>query len=319
MSTGVKLKGDKKLRDALFTPEAMSHPAKAHLGMMWEIVERYTEPGQWVLDPFGGVGSTLIATLMGRNVVCVEMEQHFLDPMKASWAKMRQHGPMLGHTMGEAVMLKGDARCLPLGSVDGIVTSPPYEGTEQHDKRSLSPVEIQKRAELFGKASGENFNTPGRLRAIQRSYSGYTRPDTIITSPPYGHESVVNKGRPGESVVASEKFGYLEYYSDAKLNIGNMKNSAYWEAMAEVYSECYRVLRPGGTLVLILKGFTRDGEYVDLPQQTSDMVEPIGFREFDRWERELWTLSFWRILQKRRDPQAFDDRLKYETILGFRR
>jgi hypothetical protein len=72
-------------------------------------------------------------------------------------------------------------------------------------------------------------------------------------------------------------------------------------------------------MALVVKGFTRDGKYVDLPQQTVDLVESLGFTLFDRWERELWNLSFWRILQQRRDPEAFDERLRYETVLAFRR
>jgi hypothetical protein len=38
----------------------------------------------------------------------------------------------------------------------------------------------------------------------------------------------------------------------------------------------------------------------------------------DMWERELWNLSFWRILQQRRDPAAFDERLRYEQVLVMR-
>ena len=46
----VKLKPDKVLRDRFFTQESYSHPAKGHLGLWWEILERYTRPGEWVLD-----------------------------------------------------------------------------------------------------------------------------------------------------------------------------------------------------------------------------------------------------------------------------
>tara|TARA_Y100000310_G_scaffold298278_1_gene332096 strand:- start:131 stop:469 length:339 start_codon:yes stop_codon:yes gene_type:complete len=106
---------------------------------------------------------------------------------------------------------------------------------------------------------------------------------------------------------------------DTAGNIGNMRGDTYWSAMRQVYSECYRILRPGGILCLILKGFTRDGKYVDLPTQTAEMVQELGFAPHDHWRRELWALSFWRILQKRRDPAAFDDRLKYEEVYAFRR
>ena len=125
----IKLKNDKKLRDRFFVPSAYQHPAKGHLGMWWEILERYTEEGDWVLDPMGGIGSSLLGCLMRRNVICVELEQHFIEPMLASWGKMQQQA-MLGHEMGQAIIIRGDARALPLNGVDGIISSPPYEGAE---------------------------------------------------------------------------------------------------------------------------------------------------------------------------------------------
>jgi len=97
------------------------------------------------------------------------------------------------------------------------------------------------------------------------------------------------------------------------------KRSDYWTEISKVYSECRRVLKPGGLLILVLKGFTRNGKYVDLPLQTRQCCEALDFRFVEQWERELWNLSFWRILQKRRDPAAFDDRLRYESVLVMER
>ena len=80
---------------------------------MWQtMIERYSKPGDLVLDPMAGTGVTMLAALMGRNVVCVELEQHFVDPMRRSWAKMQQH-PMLGFTTGSVCIIRGDARALP--------------------------------------------------------------------------------------------------------------------------------------------------------------------------------------------------------------
>jgi len=348
----------------------------------------------------GGIGSTLFAALLGRNVVCVEMEQHFLGPMIASWAKMRQHGPMLGHTMGEALILRGDARCLPLGSVDGIVTSPPYEGvvsgggkgidwtksvrdgdTSHHPSKQpggtgsgelsyTRPDTIITSPPYEGSIQGEpgidwtkvdggqrdRTKEPG-IESVKRGLSGYTRPHVAVFSPPYEamisdkdeRYKLYNNGGKGQgagytrpdAIITSPPFsdprnddldrsirvssGKLpkvgdatkEWHYSGNTNIGNLKNKDYWAAMKQVYSECHRVLKPGGTMVLIVKGFTRDGQYIDLPQQTAGLVETLGFKQFDRWERELWNLSFWRILQQRRDPQAFDDRLRYESVIAF--
>lgn len=94
--TSIRYRNDKRLRDKLFTAESYQHPAKGHLGLWQTIIEKYTKEGDTILDPMSGVGATLTAALMGRNVICVELEPHFIAPMKASWEKMRQH-PMLGH------------------------------------------------------------------------------------------------------------------------------------------------------------------------------------------------------------------------------
>ena len=72
-------------------------------------------------------------------------------------------------------------------------------------------------------------------------------------------------------------------------------------------------------MALVLKGFTRDGVYQDLPTQTLELCQSLGFEPVDRWRRELWSLSFWRILQKRRSPDTFDDRLNFEEVLAFRK
>ena len=98
-------------------------------------------------------------------------------------------------------------------------------------------------------------------------------------------------------------------------------------------------------MALVVKGFTRGGMYVDLPQETIAMCESLGFKFFDHWKRELWTLSFWRNLQstdaeetviahqggmldipvveikkmKRVNNGRMDDRLRYEEIIAFRK
>jgi len=298
----MRLKGDTPLRRRLFVPEAMQHPAKGHLGLWEAIIDQYTQPGEWILDPMAGIGGTLMGALMGRNVVAVELEEHFVQPMKASWAKMRAK-PMLGCEMGCVVILRGDARALPLGRVDGIVTSPPYEGGGHH---------------------GGAFDTWGGVQEAIGWKGGYTRPvDAVVTSPPYqnredGGGLIAEKGEGGFHPYTREPTVYWHTQRD-QTNIGNLRGDRYWAAMEQVYGECHRVLKPQGVMVLVVKGFTRDKQYIDLPDQTREMVDGLGFSLIDRWERELWSLSFWRRLQQKRDPEAFDERLRYESVLAFRR
>ncbi len=315
MTTPVlRFKNDGPKRKLLWVDGAMAHPAKGHIAMWEEMVLRYSKEGDTVLDPMGGIGTSMIAALMGRNVVLVELESHFVEPMRASWEKMKQH-PMLGYTMGQVTILQGDARKLPLpdACVTGVVTSPPFEGIVAMQDRVFN----EKKAIQTGR-------DPNSAHAL--GITGYTRPqvDTILTSPPY--EGLRQDGGVNDLSLTKQDFhsytdGITTRGHEARggENIGNLRGAAYWEAQSAVYRECFRVLKPGGLMALVLKGFTRDGKYVDLPSQTEALLLEEGWVKHDEWLRELWSLSFWRILQQRRDPAAFDERLKFETVLAFRK
>ena len=173
---------------------------------------------------------------------------------------------------------------------------------------------------------------------------GKAKIDAVIQSPPY--EGIRSDG--GGDMAQAGEGGFNHYTQERpaewhtqrdQSNIGNLKGGdlyalveaaksdrditsfpeSYWKSMFSVYEEAHRVLKPQGIMALVLKGFTRDGQYVDLPQQTLELCESLGFTHFDTWTRELWSLSFWRILQQRRDPAAFDERLKFEWVLAFRK
>lgn len=57
-----------------------SHPTQKPLDLMREIVEDFTSPGDLVLDPFAGSGSTGVACLqLGRHFVGWELQRKFFD------------------------------------------------------------------------------------------------------------------------------------------------------------------------------------------------------------------------------------------------
>ncbi len=73
---------DIEARRRLFGTGVMPHPAKMQLMLVASLVEYLTEPGEVVLDPFGGTGSTALASYMGRNTIMFEIEDTFCDIMK---------------------------------------------------------------------------------------------------------------------------------------------------------------------------------------------------------------------------------------------
>jgi DNA modification methylase len=85
-------------------------------------LEEYTRPGDTVLDPFAGYGTTLVvAERMGRIPCGVELHEE-----KAAYARTRLKSP--------GSMLQGDSRrieTLGLPPIDFSMTSPPY--MNRHD------------------------------------------------------------------------------------------------------------------------------------------------------------------------------------------
>ncbi len=104
------------------------HPAKYPETLVQEFVEFFTKPGQWVLDPMLGTGSTLIACHnAGRNGIGIE-----LDPQYAEVAKQRvtvlDFPPHVTQTvkLGNALDAKALLAEEGIEQVDYCITSPPY-------------------------------------------------------------------------------------------------------------------------------------------------------------------------------------------------
>lgn len=100
------------------------HYANKPPALMRQIIEFFTKPGQTVLDPFAGVGGTLLgASLSGRRATGIELEQKWIDIYRevcdenAVEPQQTIHGNSL-----EILPSLIDAGRL----FDAVVTDPPY-------------------------------------------------------------------------------------------------------------------------------------------------------------------------------------------------
>lgn len=94
------------------------------------VIEDTTQPGNLVLDPFAGYGTTLaVAERLGRRAVGVELLAEHVDLVRA-------------RTVGDASsVVHGDARRLADlvdGPVDLVLTSPPYMSRIAHPENPLT-------------------------------------------------------------------------------------------------------------------------------------------------------------------------------------
>jgi DNA modification methylase/transcriptional regulator with XRE-family HTH domain len=104
------------------------HPAPFSFTDVARLIRFFSKPGDLVLDPFSGIGSTLKAcALEGRRGVGIELNPRYAQLTRERLKRevMMDKGPIT-----EQDILEGDARLvlqtLDDDSVDFIVTSPPY-------------------------------------------------------------------------------------------------------------------------------------------------------------------------------------------------
>ena len=124
-----------------YVPASVAHPGKMMPAIATKAITDYTAPGDLVLDPMCGIGTTLVeAVHLGRDAVGVEYE--------APWAQLARrnlhHARTQGAT-GTGTVHCGDARQLDTvldpkltGQVALVLTSPPY-GSSLHGQVTPRP------------------------------------------------------------------------------------------------------------------------------------------------------------------------------------
>ncbi|GAA4132267.1 TRM11 family SAM-dependent methyltransferase [Actinomadura keratinilytica] len=120
-------------RKGRYLPESMRHPGKMLPAIAAQVISACTRPGDCVLDPMCGIGTTLVEAIhLGRNATGMEYERHFAQMA----ADNVRHAQRQGAT-GTAEVVCGDAHTVTTalsglrGRVALVLTSPPY-GSHTH-------------------------------------------------------------------------------------------------------------------------------------------------------------------------------------------
>lgn len=211
----------------------------------------------------------------------VELEARFVDLGRQNFALHAQRWENGG--LPAPVLLQGDSRGFAalVGQAAGIVTSPPYANQVVRD-RDAGTHEPNRQGTMRGgthscDAYGSTLGNLGNLP--DRGFDG------IVTSPPYEKSDART---PGPCLaLACEKYGvgtshHKQDWTPGEGNLGNDAGDTYWQAVAEVYRQCLIALRPGGTLVVVVKGYVKAGKLVPLPDQTHELLLHLGFEPVER-------------------------------------
>jgi modification methylase len=119
-------------RRGRYVRESVQHPARMLPAIAAHAVTAYTSPGDLVLDPMCGIGTTLVEAIhAGRDAIGVEYESRWSDIADANIKHAHTNG-----ATGRAGVIRGDATSILslvpaalTGKVALVVTSPPYGPT----------------------------------------------------------------------------------------------------------------------------------------------------------------------------------------------
>ncbi|UGT59891.1 TRM11 family SAM-dependent methyltransferase [Nocardia asteroides] len=141
-------------RRGRYHPGSTAHPAKMFPAIVQHAVETYTRPGDLVLDPMCGIGTTLVESLyLGRRAVGVEYESPWAELARANIGLAREAGIKL-----DAEVYHGDARKLGelipaelRGRASLVITSPPYGDSLHGHVRANGAEPIRKTNHRYGR------------------------------------------------------------------------------------------------------------------------------------------------------------------------
>jgi len=174
----------------------LRHPAKFPETLAAEFITFFTKPGQVVLDPMAGTGSTLVATLRtSRHGFGVELNQTYAEIGRQLLLQERK---ILGNAAENLMcdMITADAALLPdiineyqIPLIDYVLTSPPYwdmlhargAATQKTRRQSqqLDVVYSSDPADLGNISDYDEFI--GRLTRIYARMQPFLRPGAYLT------------------------------------------------------------------------------------------------------------------------------------------
>jgi SAM-dependent methyltransferase len=153
-----------------YLPESSAHPGKMLPELARTIIRCYSEPGQLVLDPMCGIGTTLVEAIhLNRDAIGVELEPRWTALAEANVRLARRQG-----ASGDARALRGDARTLGSGLLDElagsvalIVSSPPY-GPSTHGHVRKHPDRVEKLNTYYSRNPHNLAHLPARPKRCGR-------------------------------------------------------------------------------------------------------------------------------------------------------
>jgi modification methylase len=216
-------------RAGRYVPASTAHPAKMLPAVAATAIAAYTQPGELVVDPMCGIGTTLVeAVYQGRQAIGVEYEHRWAALARANLTLAAGQG-----ATGTGQVHTGDARQL-LGLVDPalrgtaalVLTSPPY-GQSVHGQVSARPGQgIAKSHDCYSTdpANLARSTHPTLLAALEKILAAsreLLRPGgmVVLTARPWRRQGLL-VDFPGQLTRTADAAGLVAYERNVALLVG---------------------------------------------------------------------------------------------------
>ena len=228
-------------------PSELGHAArKAHGAnkpprLMARLIEFFSRSGELVLDPFAGVGGTLLGAAIARGprrALGIELEPRWASVFETVVRDLAAERDGLGPDLAD------------LGPAD------------PGGPRGFDPAGLELRV--------------GDALAILPTLADESV-DLVATDPPYNLQLPMTMA--GGALAESHANRRTDYamVTDSDLDVANAADyPAYLERMGEVFGQLRRVLRPGRYAVVIVRDAYQDGRYLFTGSDLAARAAAIG-------------------------------------------
>ena len=154
---------------------------------------------------------------------------------------------------------------------------------------------------------------PGDAREVLSSF-GPESFDFIVTSPPYWR--ILTKARDHKSKRERLSKGLPTQYSEDARDLGNAREyEGFLSQLASVFVECYRVLKSGKYMVVIVSDFRHGSKFIPYHSDLAAAVQGLGFT----FEGITVLVQDSKNLYPYGMPYAFVSNIHHQYILIFRK
>lgn len=128
-------------RKATFPEKVMSHLAKMHMYLEEAIINYVSQPGDVILDPMAGTGTVMLAALMGRPTICIDIEPGYYRLQQ----EVHHHLQVRHRDMSPVFLIHGNCKLVLPIPCTHVIFSPPYGQAFKPSKKITEIVESKYR------------------------------------------------------------------------------------------------------------------------------------------------------------------------------